>query len=558
MALPNVRGNRTGNRPSGRSPTSRAPAAPRPRRSRAGPGRARLACGSPVRPAHRTRWIGPSAGGPHRAGDVGPKSTTDGVPSAVARCATPVSPHTTRPAAAIGRRQLAHGRAARQDVGVVRARPWRATAARETPLVRAAGDHDPSPGGALGGDRRAPSARPASGARATRRARDGRSWRRGCRRGRRRRAASMRRSAGSACDTGWRQQPAPARDLVLVLPQAGPVGCAVAGERDQPPRLPVGAAAAVRLSGPRPCRLTAHVGAARAAAGSGARPSVRARPGRPLAGQARPAAPARPAPPARARRPGEGRARAPRSAGTAVSRSPTPSARRTRRPHGPRRLRRGGDRPARGPRTPGGRVEREQRPPRPRSAGSLSTRVRAGLVPLVAVVEEPRPHPARDAAASRRPRPPSSAASARVKPTTPNLLAQYAVASPTAPAGRASRRRSRRGPAVRSRCGQRGADDGRGAEQVDRRRRGPRPRRAMSASAPQHVHAGRGHHAARGRRPLDHRARPPPRRRAVSARSTTSCGDAVGGRRAGRARPACRRRRRRRRRPRRRGRTARR
>jgi hypothetical protein len=38
-------------------------------------------------------------GRPHSAGGTGPNSVTDGVPKAVARCETPVSPHATRPAA---------------------------------------------------------------------------------------------------------------------------------------------------------------------------------------------------------------------------------------------------------------------------------------------------------------------------------------------------------------------------------------------------------------------------------------------------------------------------
>ena len=63
-------------------------------------------------------------------------------------------------------------------------------------------------------------------------------------------------------------------------------------------------------------------------------------------------------------------------------------------------------------------------------------------------------------------RPPISVASARVKPTTPNLLAQYAVAS-------RQRAQSQRGgdgddaPAGALEVRQRGADHRRGAEQVD-------------------------------------------------------------------------------------------
>ena len=64
------------------------------------PGSTTRPWGSPRRPAQRATWRG-SAGGPHSAGGMGPKSTTEGVPVAVAMWATPVSPDTSRPAAAI-------------------------------------------------------------------------------------------------------------------------------------------------------------------------------------------------------------------------------------------------------------------------------------------------------------------------------------------------------------------------------------------------------------------------------------------------------------------------
>src|SRR5204863_1188950 len=67
--------------------------------SRSKPGSTRAAFGAPAIPAHSTRCFARSGGGPHRSGAVGPKRRTDGVPTAVARCATPVSPHTTRAAA---------------------------------------------------------------------------------------------------------------------------------------------------------------------------------------------------------------------------------------------------------------------------------------------------------------------------------------------------------------------------------------------------------------------------------------------------------------------------
>lgn len=53
-------------------------------------------CGSPVRPFQRTRCFARSCGGPQIVGEVGPNRTTEGVPNAVARCATPVSPHSSQ------------------------------------------------------------------------------------------------------------------------------------------------------------------------------------------------------------------------------------------------------------------------------------------------------------------------------------------------------------------------------------------------------------------------------------------------------------------------------
>ena len=100
------------------------------------------------------------------------------------------------------------------------------------------------------------------------------------------------------------------------------------------------------------------------------------------------------------------------------------------------------------------------------SSGRLSLASGRRLVLLGAAVEERRVHARRGSAASPRRRPASSAASARVKPTTPNFDAQYAVASPT----RLDAQRrgdgddaARRGAQAR----QGGAHHGGGAEQVD-------------------------------------------------------------------------------------------
>ena len=166
------------------------------------------------------------------------------------------------------RGELAHGRAAGQHVRVARSGgggdPPRAHA-----LVRTARDHDPPAGAALRGD----DARPA--------------LRRPAARGRRgagmddRGAAGARRGLGRGSidgevgrigvDPGGRQQPAPPRDLVLVLVPDRPV-VAVACERQQPPRMQVGehgvalGPAAVQVDGeprcPRP-RRAGHAGTLR-------------------------------------------------------------------------------------------------------------------------------------------------------------------------------------------------------------------------------------------------------------------------------------------------------
>src|SRR6185295_11652618 len=54
------------------------------------PRSARCACGSPRLPAHSAVCL-PPWGGPQALGGVGPNSTTEDVPVAVAMCPTPVS-----------------------------------------------------------------------------------------------------------------------------------------------------------------------------------------------------------------------------------------------------------------------------------------------------------------------------------------------------------------------------------------------------------------------------------------------------------------------------------
>ena len=230
--------------------------------------------------------------------------------------------------AATTRGELAQVGAARQHVGGGEPGARRDHARASARSSRAAGDDHPPARARARRARRRPSAPAASGAPAlaapgwtTRRAAGAAAAARP--RGQRRRS---RRVGG---DPVARQQPAPARDLVLVRrARPGRRGRVGVREGDQPPRARPRAARAW-LSGPRPCRLTARSaprGRGRQRRGSGAavhavvdRVPSRARDERRERARAREHA---------AVRRGT-RARSARSAGTPVSRSPSPSARRT-------------------------------------------------------------------------------------------------------------------------------------------------------------------------------------------------------------------------------------
>ena len=84
--------------------------------SRPGSGSAAVRVAAPAGP-QRDVAAAP-AGGPHSAGGVGPNSTTDGVPSAVARWAIPVSPHDDARGRGDGRGELEQVRAAGEHRGV--------------------------------------------------------------------------------------------------------------------------------------------------------------------------------------------------------------------------------------------------------------------------------------------------------------------------------------------------------------------------------------------------------------------------------------------------------
>ena len=107
-----------GARPGSRASAPSTSPAPIPSR----PGSTLRPCASPSRPAHSEICHGDPGAGPIGRRH-GPKSTTDGVPSAVARWATPVSPQTTRPRPR-RRRPARAGRCARRP-RVARGRPLR-------------------------------------------------------------------------------------------------------------------------------------------------------------------------------------------------------------------------------------------------------------------------------------------------------------------------------------------------------------------------------------------------------------------------------------------------
>lgn len=84
-------------------PGHRARVRLRAARLRAARRRSSLRVDHRVLPLHTTRWRCRCGGGRHRKGGIGPNSSTDGVPKAVARWATRVSPQTTRSAPATAR-----------------------------------------------------------------------------------------------------------------------------------------------------------------------------------------------------------------------------------------------------------------------------------------------------------------------------------------------------------------------------------------------------------------------------------------------------------------------
>ena len=181
----------------------------------------RAACGSPVAPAHRTRCHGRSGGGPQRAGSVGPNSTTDGIRSAVARCATPVSPQATRPADGDKPREAEQVVRRARASGAWRQAGARGDLPRERRLGRTAAQQHLAPTRALaachfGPALRRPAARAARGA--------GMDQRRSVGIVRRRVGQREVERAGVGADPVVREQPAPAAHLVLALVPARAVG----------------------------------------------------------------------------------------------------------------------------------------------------------------------------------------------------------------------------------------------------------------------------------------------------------------------------------------------
>ena len=500
MALPNVRGNRTGIvRPGAIQLLERLQhlVLADLEQARVGVGSRAV---SPVRPAHRTRWIGrlrravPSA---RATSGRRARRTVCRARSPGAR--RPVSPHTTPARDGDRRRQLA------QDV-----RPA-STAASSSPAVAAihrartrssgaARDDHPSPGVALGGDHARPALRRPAARRATPPGMDDRGAA-AARRGRRRRE---RRCEVAPDRRGCRPTPAAgtsARPRARPRRQAGPSRPSQAnaisrrGRRSREQRR--------GSAGPRPCRLTATARAARPRRERAARCGHAVR-----RGPASRAAPRR-----RERRGAAARARASGNA---------PRERAQRGDRGEQVAQPEGaqddeaaSRPGRAPRDgvidelaqlDAGRLAEREDDGLGDVGRVVELRVGAGLVLLRRARRRSACACRRARASSRRPvAGQSRSASARVKPTTPNLLAQYAVASPEraqaerrgdgddAPAGGLERR-------------QRRADDRRGAEQVDGDHAlpvPPRRRRRVAAG----VGAGRGHDAVQPAVLLDHAAR---------------------------------------------------
>ena len=216
------------------------------------------------------------------------------------------------------------------------------------------------------------------------------------------------------------QQPAPAGDLVLVRRAS-----AARHRRRRRARARRGASrSSAVLCGPRPCRLTATSAPRRAggAAASARTPSTsRTRVDRAASRSTSGASARRGQQHALVRREG---ARAARAAPARRSAGRRARARAGRRASRPGRLRLDGATTSSRTSQPAGWREREHHGLRRRRPGRSSSASGAGLVLLVAPVEEARAASRPGPAGSRRRGPPVSAASARVKPTTPNLLAQ--------------------------------------------------------------------------------------------------------------------------------------
>lgn len=272
----------------------------------------------PARPQDHV--LGP-VGGPHRSGGVGPNSSTDGVRYAVARWATPVSPHTTSRAPATS--AASSGRPVRPDRSAVPSSPASSTtrrARRPSPGPPVTTTRSPRPRSAAAtaanrpaGQRRAGYAAPgwtttAPGA------------------GERAAGAGRPRSAGSAAkpyaDTRRHQR------ATSCSPgsQAGPPVWPASGQAKASSRPGESRARSRWLRGPLPCRLTAVPTGP--ASGNEASPRSAGRTSS-TAPEARARGPSAAGAASAIRAPGSPRRRA-RSAGTPVSRSPRPRARSTR------------------------------------------------------------------------------------------------------------------------------------------------------------------------------------------------------------------------------------
>jgi hypothetical protein len=264
-----------------------------------------------------------SGGGPQSSGDVGPKRRTDDVRSAVARCATPVSPLTSRPAAATS--AVSPRRSVRPAHTASSARPAARATARAS--SRSAGDPVTTTARPCAASLRATAAKRSTGQRRAPLAAPG--WI----------TVAPRTSAGSSSGGGSSSILRGSAGMPLSLRRRHQRSTSCSYERCRgPPALSgtSGCAKAIRrrgraassarwLCGPRPWRLTPSAALrARATGSSGAvgstsstAPACSAS-GSSQAGQA-----------STTRWSGNA-ARSPRRAGSAVSRSPRPSARRTR------------------------------------------------------------------------------------------------------------------------------------------------------------------------------------------------------------------------------------